>query len=153
MNKHKSNKIKENSYTVRHLIMGQIITTQNIVAIKEVRHAGQWHGAVCCWPHCRGKYNADFKLQPCNWGEVWVRIHDDVLKWKHFPRNWPFVRGNSPVPGEFPTQRPVTRNFDVFFDLRLNKRLSKQWWGWRTETLSCPLWRHCHVSCDMLSPE
>ena len=33
--------------------------------------------------------------------------------------------GNSPVTGEFPAQRPVTRNFDVFFDLRLNKRLSK----------------------------
>ena len=32
--------------------------------------------------------------------------------------------GNSPVPGEFPTQRPVTRSFDVLFDLRLNKRLS-----------------------------
>ena len=29
-------------------------------------------------------------------------------------------------PGEFPTQRPVTRSSDVFFDLRLNKRLSKQ---------------------------
>ena len=33
---------------------------------------------------------------------------------------------NSPVPGEFPTQRPVTRSFDVFLDLHLNKRLSKQ---------------------------
>ena len=33
--------------------------------------------------------------------------------------------GNSSVPGEFPTQRPVTQSFDVFFDLRLNKRLSK----------------------------
>ena len=33
-------------------------------------------------------------------------------------------------PGEFPTQRPVTRSFDVFFDLRLNKRLSKHSWGW-----------------------
>ena len=31
--------------------------------------------------------------------------------------------GNSPVTGEFPAQRPVTRCFDVFFDLRLNKRL------------------------------
>ena len=30
--------------------------------------------------------------------------------------------GNSPVPSEFPTQRPVARSFDVFFDLRLNKR-------------------------------
>ena len=34
--------------------------------------------------------------------------------------------GNSPVAGEFPTQRPVTRSFDVFFDMRLYKRLSKQ---------------------------
>ena len=38
--------------------------------------------------------------------------------------------GNSPVPGEFPTQRPVTRSFYVFFDQRLNKQLSKQPWGW-----------------------
>ena len=32
--------------------------------------------------------------------------------------------GNSPVTGEFPTQRPVTQSLDDFFDLRLNKRLS-----------------------------
>ena len=44
-------------------------------------------------------------------------------------------------PGEFPTQRPVTRSFDVFFDLRLNKRLSKQPWGWWFETPSWSLWR------------
>ena len=43
--------------------------------------------------------------------------------------------GNSPVPGEFPAQRPVTRSFDVFFDLRLYKRLTKQSWGWWFETL------------------
>ena len=47
-------------------------------------------------------------------------------------------------PGEFPAQRPVTRCFDVFFDLRLNKRLSKQWWGWWFETPSWSLWRHTH---------
>ena len=41
--------------------------------------------------------------------------------------------------GEFPTQRPVTRSFDVFFDLRPNKRLSKHWWGWWFETPSWPL--------------
>ena len=40
------------------------------------------------------------------------------------------------------SQRPVTRSFDVFFDQRLNKRLSKQWWGWWFETPSCTLWRH-----------
>ena len=32
--------------------------------------------------------------------------------------------------GNSPAQRPVTRSFDVFFDLRLNKLLSKQSWGW-----------------------
>ena len=45
-------------------------------------------------------------------------------------------------PGEFPAQRPVTRSFDVFFDLCLNKRLSKQPWGWWFETPAWSLWRH-----------
>ena len=49
--------------------------------------------------------------------------------------------GNSPVTGEFPAQRPVTRSFDVFFDLCLNKELSKQSWGWWSETQSRSLWR------------
>ena len=77
--------------------------------------------------------------------------HDDVIKWKHFPRNWPFLRG---IPGEFHTQRPVTRSFDVFFDLRPNKRLSKQSWGWWFETLSCSWWRHrngCNISGQVVS--
>ena len=50
--------------------------------------------------------------------------------------------GNSPVSGEFPAQRPVTRSFDIFFDVRLIKRLSKHSRGWWFETLSHPLWRH-----------
>ena len=53
--------------------------------------------------------------------------------------------GNSPVTGEFPSQRPVTRGFGVFFDLRLNKWLCKQSWGWWFVTPSRPLWRHCDV--------
>ena len=44
---------------------------------------------------------------------------------------------NSPVPGEFPAQRPVTRSFDVFFDPRLNKLVRLVIW----ETI-VPLWRH-----------
>ena len=50
--------------------------------------------------------------------------------------------GNSPVTGEFPSKRPVTRSFDVFFDLRQNIRLSKQLWFWWFETPSRPLWHH-----------
>ena len=53
--------------------------------------------------------------------------------------------GNSPVPGEFPPQKPVTRSFNVYFDMRPNKRLSKQLWGWWFETQSCPLWYHRNV--------
>ena len=65
--------------------------------------------------------------------------------WRHqmetFSALLAICAGNSLVPGDFPAQRPVTRSFDVFFDLHPNKRLSKQWWGWWFETPSCPLWR------------
>ena len=53
--------------------------------------------------------------------------------------------GNSPVPGEFPAQRPVTRSFDVFFDLCLNKWLSKQSQDWWFEMPSRSLWRQRNV--------
>ena len=66
--------------------------------------------------------------------------------WRHqmetFSALLAICAGNSPVTGEFPAQRPVTRSFGVFFDLRLNKRLSKQSWGWCVKMLSPPLWRH-----------
>ena len=67
--------------------------------------------------------------------------------------------GNSPVTGDFPSQRPAMRIFDVFFDLRLNKGLSKPSRCWWFETPSRSLWRHCNVchfwkwltrSCEML---
>ena len=74
--------------------------------------------------------------------------HLELLEtwWRHqmetFSALLAICAGNSPAPGEFPPQRPVTRSFDVFFDLRSHKRLSKQWRGWWFETQSCPLWRH-----------
>ena len=59
-----------------------------------------------------------------------------------FPRHWPFVRGIHRSPMDFPLQRPVTRSFDIFFDLRLNKRLCKQSGRRCFETQSWSLWRH-----------
>ena len=53
--------------------------------------------------------------------------------------------GNSPVTSEFPSQRPVAQSSDVFFDLSVNKQLSKQSWDWWFETPSRSLWRHCNV--------
>ena len=82
---------------------------------------------------------------------LWHLLHVQSLKpcWRHqietFSAFLAICVGNSPVPGEFPAQRPVTQSFDVFFDLRLNKRLSKLWWGWWIETPSCSLSRHCNV--------
>ena len=47
-------------------------------------------------------------------------LHGDVIKWKHF-RVTGLCAGNSPVIGEFPAQRPVTRSLYVFFDLHRNE--------------------------------
>ena len=52
--------------------------------------------------------------------------------------------GNPLVTGVFLSQRPVTRSFDVFFDLRLNKWLSKQSRHRWLETPARSLWRHCN---------
>ena len=57
--------------------------------------------------------------------------------------------GNSPVTSEFPAQRPAMQSFNVFFDLRLNKHLSKISWGWWFEMPSHPLWRHCNNKCKI----
>ena len=69
--------------------------------------------------------------------------------WRHqietFSALLALCAGNSPVTGEFPTQRPVTPSFDVFFDLRQNEWLSKQSCSWWFETPSCPLWRQSNV--------
>ena len=53
--------------------------------------------------------------------------------------------GNSSVADEFPSQRPVTRSFNVLFDLRLDKRLSEQPRRRWFETLSRSIWRHCNM--------
>ena len=68
------------------------------------------------------------------WPPVWTPgSWEEVKRWTHCATWWRHemetfsgllalcVR-NSPVTGEFPSQRPVTRSFDVFFDLCLNKR-------------------------------
>ena len=70
---------------------------------------------------------------PCTWWRHQIETFSALLA---------ICTGNSPVTGEFLSQRPVTRSFDVFFDLRLNKRLSKHSWGWWFETPSHSLWRH-----------
>ena len=52
-------------------------------------------------------------------------IHNDVIKWKHFPRHWPFVKGIHRSPVDSPHKGQWRWAF-IFFDLLLNKRLNKQ---------------------------
>ena len=60
---------------------------------------------LSCWPNDVNENNENNSihhhppttsqlppLECCGLLEV-TFIHDDVIKWKHFPRNWPFVQG------------------------------------------------------------
>ena len=86
-----------------------------------------------------------------SWQSVLLVFPDsDIPWWRHqmetFSSLLAICAGNSPVPGKFPAQRPVTQSFDVFFDLCLNNRLSKHLWGWWFETPWRSLWRHSNAA-------
>ena len=105
-----------------------------------------WNLAYCNWNlhsenvrddfHLVAFYMISLSCEPYTW-------------WRHkmetFSALLAFCAGNSLVTGEFSAQRPVTSSFDIFFDLRLNKRLSIQSCGWWFETPPRPLWRHSNV--------
>ena len=112
--------------------------------------------------HC---YVQPWNIVICNrchpWNMKYINKKTEYNKtwWRHqmetFSALLAIYAGNSPVSGEFLAQRPVTQSFDVFFNPRLIKRLSKHSWGWWFQTLSCPLWRHrnenrVHILCDTM---
>ena len=68
--------------------------------------------------------------------------HDDVIKWKHFRCYWPFVWGIHRSPVNSPNKGQWRGALVFSLICALNKRLSKQSWGWWFETASRPLWRH-----------
>ena len=70
-------------------------------------------------------------------------LHDDVIKWKHFPRNWPFVRGIHRSRW-IPHTKASDAELWCFLLSASDKRLSKQPWGWWFETPSWSLWRQCN---------
>ena len=122
-----------------------------------------WSNCCMCWipvtfqcllfmniRSCVIKYR--LVLRPCFYNFVSVALGLIPLSyswWRHrmetFSAPLAFCAGNSPVTGASPSRMPVTRSFSVFFDLRLNKRLSKQLRRRGFETPSCSLWRHCDV--------
>ena len=77
-------------------------------------------------------------------------VHDDVIKWKHFPRYWPFVWGIPRWPGNSP-HKGQWRGALMF-------SLTCAWInGWvnnrKAGDLRNPLWRHCNVGLFHLSIE
>ena len=105
MNKHKSNKIKENSNTVRHLIMGQITTTQNLVTIKENGHSpfGQNSQSVTHWPN-----GHTILVKNATYSRITIKRVNVTLSWSktshlriatkmatHFSSQWRTIRSNT----------------------------------------------------------
>ena len=118
-------------------------------SVKKKQHFHSNFTQVCSWwpdwQYVISFFNASFVQRDHN---VLITRINRVSWWCHqmetFSALLALCAGNSPVTGEFPSQRPVTRSFDVFFDLRLNKRLSKQsHWSWR----------HCNVYSFQVSKE
>ena len=121
-----------------------------------------------CLKVCSGWQEIEHKM--CISGPSWWWCSDDshhegpvIRKSFHIITSPPYIMMTSSngnifrvighLCGEFtghrwiPRTKPVTRSFDVFFDLCLHKKLSKQSWGWWFETLSHPLWRHRNIGC------
>ena len=106
------------------------------------------------WTYLKSYSTRPF-CQPSSW---WLDTMIHVTFWVDV---WWFIimtspngnifRVTGPLWGEFtghrwiPLQRPVTQSFDVFFDLRLNKQLSKQSRRRWFETPSLSLWYHYNV--------
>ena len=80
-------------------------------------------------------------------GHVFTREHDDVIKWKHFPRYWPFVRGIHRSRW-IPHTKASDAELRCFLWSAPDKRLSKRPWGWWFETPSWSLWRQCNENDD-----
>ena len=104
----------------------------------------------CVWIANVGVKFSFPNIDGCRLNSAWYGLQ---TRWRHQMETFSVLlvlcAGNSPVTVGFPAQRPMTRSFDVFVDLRSNKRLSNQSWGWWFETRSRSLWRHCNecITC------
>ena len=109
-------------------------------------------------------YKINYHVYNRNGDSAWVLCDERRLLWAIMWISWKrhemetcsalqaFCAGNSPVTSEFPSQRPVTQSVDVFFDLRLTKRLSKKsrrrWFETPSRAVVTSLW-WTHNNLDM----
>ena len=123
-----------------YLYKGILLTGKPVFIFRRGRGCKIWF-IICFWHHTMLLLATVVKPHTNVTGISW---------WCHqmetFSALLAICAGNSPVTGGFPAQRPMTPSFDVLSHQGLDKRLSKQWWGWWFETPSHPLWRQCNVS-------
>ena len=102
-----------------------------------IYHCNSFHDDVIKWKHyrallviCAGNHRSPVNSpQKVQWrGALMFPLIPHQME--TFSALLALCAGNSPVTGESPFQKPVMQSFDVFFDLSLNKQLSKQSWGW-----------------------
>ena len=112
-----------NPYVYAHLINEICVP---LILFPQARYNARQNGIHASLEWQNGRTPSNKWIGLCKFGSSWWRHQMET-----FSGLLDLRTGNSPVTGEFPQQRQVTRSFDVFFHLRLNKRLSKQarrWW-------------------------
>ena len=159
------NKLKIKAWVFRDCYQLNLFSEKLLYATQWWNHSGWLYDDVMTWKRdpnygpfvWRSASHRRFPLAKSGDAEFWCFFDVCLNKylntwWRHQIETFSALQvicpGNSPVTGEFPAQRPVTLSFDVFFDLRLNKRLSKHSWGWWCETPWRPLWRHCNEAFE-----
>ena len=114
-------------------------TSRKVSNVRDISISWHYHWCACVsTPHGLA-FGSAVRESPSS--------HADGMSWL-----FPWWRHQMETFFAFPAQRPVTRSFDVSFDLCLNKRFSKQSWGWWFETPSCSFWRHRNVQTMPLTP-
>ena len=99
-----------------------------------------WHQAI-------SRINIDISLVMFS-GIHLKAVHDDVIKWKHFPHYWPFVRVIHQSPVNYPHKSQWCRALMFSLICTLSQQLSKQWRRCWFETLPRSLWRHCNLHSE-----
>ena len=128
-----------NNTIIKYIIFSKYKTNWLISADDVISYAILIYKIDIIWWRCDGHMKFESKIGQTKWGMAMMTSSNGNIF-----RVTGHLCGEFTGPGEFPAQRPVRRSFDVFFDISLNKRLSKQTRGWWFETQSRPLWRHCN---------
>ena len=101
-----------------------------------------WDTFLLFWHHCNIQKGISI-IRTYTHVKV-TSVQDDVIKWKHFPHYWPFVRGIHQSLVDSPHKGQWRGALMFLFDLCLDKQLSKQLRCWRFEMPLHSLWCHCN---------